>query len=356
MKVVICWMGYSGYAVACWRELASRDGMDLFVIARAGTAQRHVAFEDSLLDGVDCAVLRPEHHMNPARVVSIVVEQKPDIVVLSGWSNPAYVRLPFHRALNGVRFVMGMDTPRRGTLRQWLGRWRYGRFFKRIDRVVVAGERSWQLARLLGFSESKIRRGTYGIDYEALAPLHEHRLKQDTGWPRRFLFIGRYVNVKGLDTLLEAYASYRSSVTNPWPLSCCGQGPMKQMIDAAEGVVDLGFVQPSDQPEVFIRHGVLVLASRFDPWPLAIVESCAAGLPIICSEACGSSVELVRPYLNGLTCATDDADAMANAMRWVREHYDQLPEMKHHSRQLAAGYSAQIWADRWLNMFKELDV
>ena len=79
------------------------------------------------------------------------------------------------------------------------------------------------------------------------------------------------------------------------------------------------------------------------------------------SAICGRATVTQAPSTSSslpqrLPCATDDADAMANAMRWVREHYDQLPEMGHHSRQLAAGYSAQVWADRWLNMFKELDV
>jgi glycosyltransferase involved in cell wall biosynthesis len=34
--------------------------------------------------------------------------------------------------------------------------------------------------------------------------------------------------------------------------------------------------------------------------PLALVEAAAAGLPIICTDACGSAVEVIRPGYNGL--------------------------------------------------------
>ena len=74
-----------------------------------------------------------------------------------------------------------MDTPWRGTLRQRLGRFKIGGYLSRMDRVVVAGERAWQLVRLLGVPEAKIRRGLYGVDYDTFAPLFEHRLAPGRG-------------------------------------------------------------------------------------------------------------------------------------------------------------------------------
>jgi glycosyltransferase involved in cell wall biosynthesis len=92
---------------------------------------------------------------------------------------------------------------------------------------------------------------------------------------------------------------------------------------------------------------VFVLASHFDPWPLVVVESSAAGLPVLCTESCGSAVELVRSYFNGLTVATADIDALAGGMRWMHDHAGELSEMGRRGRELAAAYSAQMWAVRW---------
>jgi glycosyltransferase involved in cell wall biosynthesis len=164
--------------------------------------------------------------------------------------------------------------------------------------------------------------------------------------PRAFGYVGRYVPSKGIDVLADAYASYRREVSDAWPLLTCGRGPLKARLDDA-GARDRGFVQPARLKKFLEGVGVLVLASRLDPWPLAVVEACAAGLPVICTEACGCVVEMVRSFHNGLTVATGDVAALTGALRWMHDHPQRLAEMGGRSRELAAAYSAGAWARRW---------
>ena len=51
----------------------------------------------------------------------------------------------------------------------------------------------------------------YGVDYASLSPLYQRRVEQPGGWPRQFLFVGRYVEDKAIDVLIEAYAQYRAA-------------------------------------------------------------------------------------------------------------------------------------------------
>jgi glycosyltransferase involved in cell wall biosynthesis len=218
---------------------------------------------------------------------------------------------------------------------------------------MVAGERSWQRARALGVPEERIRRGYYGIDYDLFAPIYQRRLDAyPNNWPRRFLYIGRYHHDKGIDLLIAAYRKYHGSVPDAWPLTTCGMGPMGPEIKAASEITDRGFVQPGDLPRVFLEHGVFVIASRVEPWGAVIAESAASGLPVIASEACGASVELIQSHYNGLTVATDRIDALADAMRWMHNHHADLPAMGRHGQHLAQAYSAQIWARRWLDAMR----
>ena len=144
--------------------------------------------------------------------------------------------------------------------------------------------------RILGASQQSVRRGLYGVDFDGFAPLYEQRVAEAGGWPRKFLFIGRYAPEKGLDVLIEAYQRYRTTVTEPWALSCCGSGPLKHLLQGQAGIEDCGFQQPSQLRQIMATHGAFVLASHFDPWPLVVVEASAAGLPVLCTEACGSAV------------------------------------------------------------------
>lgn len=354
MKVVICWTHISGYMTSCWRALSALGDVDYALLAFQSNTGGSIAFEDSLVQGLPVRLLTPAEQADAALVRSLVLAHKPDIVVIPGWFHAPYVALARGPELSHAKFIMTMDTPRRDTLRQRLGRFKIAWLINRLSRIFVAGERAWQLAKVLGAPETKIRRGMYGVDYAALSPLLEQRLNQPGGWPRKFLFTGRYVEDKAIDILMDGYARYRARSRDPWPLTCCGAGPLAHLLTGREGVTNLGFVQPSDQHRIMAEHGVFVLPSRYDPWPLAIVEAAAAGLPVVHSEACGSAVEVVRNYHSGRGIATGDVDALADALLWCDSHADESPEMGRHAQPLAEPYSAQAWALRWRAVFNEL--
>jgi glycosyltransferase involved in cell wall biosynthesis len=356
LRIVICWISVSGYLAACWRALAARRsaGIDLKLVVFPAIGSGNAPFAKSLTEGLPAECLEEKHTADADRVAALVEAHKPDVVIIPGWAIPAFKALPFNPRLASSRFVMAMDTPCRGDWRQRLAPFRLRKLLGRIDRIIVPGERAFQYALQLGFADARIRRGMYGYDDGPLAETLARRAARPGAWPRRFLYVGRYVPDKGIDVLLAAYAGYRASVTDPWPLTCCGSGPFKDQIAAAAGVVDCGFVQPPDQPAVFEEHGAFVIASRYEPWGVAIAEAMAAGLPPICTEACGASVELVRPYWNGVLAGTDDADSLAARMRWMHEHAEVLPEMGARAREAAVAFSAEAWARRWEAMCREL--
>jgi glycosyltransferase involved in cell wall biosynthesis len=355
MKVLICWSYISGYMAACWRALVESGACELHVLARGtGGSREHSSFKNSIMEGIPCTLTPPDHEVTEDDVRAVVAKERPDIVVINGWHTPAYRRIPFMHEASRAKFIMAMDTPYLGTMRQHLGRFAMREFFSRMHLVFVTGERCWQLAKVLGFPEGIVRRGVYGVDFLALSPLHERRSRQPGGWPRKFISTGRYVEEKAIDILVSGYKLYRDAVTDPWPLTCCGKGPLAHLLKSTPGIEDRGFVQPAQLADVLVEHGAFVLASRFDPWPLVIVEACAAGLPIVCSEACGSKVELVRQCYNGRTFATDEPASLCDALIWMHRHADELETMGRGSRELAAPYSADMWVRRWVDAFHEL--
>jgi glycosyltransferase involved in cell wall biosynthesis len=354
LRVVICWNAISGYLAACWRELSNRPGVDLRVLTFMEGATNNAPFNQDMLKGLNCQVMDRAHWTDADYVAGLASAHQPDVVAVCGWLCPAFLGLPFHASLQGARFCMGMDTNRKDTWRQTFARLKIGKFLDRLDRVFVAGERSWQFAKKLRVPESKIRRGVYAYDQRLFGDGYERRKRLTGGWPRRFLYVGRYIREKGIDTLLAGYSSYRRQATDPWPLTCCGMGAMVDQVRAAEGVQDLGFVQPEAQPEVYATHGVFVIASRYEPWGVVLAEAAGSGLPVICTESCGASVEIVRSFHNGLTVATDDADQLAAAFLWMDRNAARLPEMGLEAMHLARAFGADVWAEKWESAMREL--
>ena len=343
LKVVFCWSDISGYMAACWRALHHLPEIDVFVIAFA--ARTETAFSDQLMQGIPCRLLDLQERQDTSLVKRLVLNECPDVLVISGWLHKPYCQLTFNSELCNTAFVMGMDTPWRSTWKQHLAPWFLHSYLKRINRVVVSGERSWQYALRLKVQPANIIRGLYGIDYDAWSYLWEQRLKPH--WPRSFLFVGRYTLGKGVDVLIEAYQLYRSQVSDPWTLVCCGQGALASQFPGQPGIDDKGFLQPAEMPTIWKSAGAFILPSRFDPWPLALVEAAAAGLPIISTDACGSAVEVIRPWYNGLIVPQENPKALANSLLTLHQRYVDLPIWGKRSQQLAAPYAVDMWTTRW---------
>lgn len=348
MRVALCYPAISGHAAASWRALNTSPEIDLQIIA-FGPDSPAAPFDPSIVRDLPITLLDPTQQQDAAFIARKVIDHRPDIVYFSGWGHRPYVRLLDQPELAGAAFVMGADTQLRHNLRQRLGRWKVQPLLRRLDGVIVAGERGTELMRSWRVPPHKVFRGLYGMDAAAFSTAVERPV-----WPRNFLYVGRYVPVKGVDVLIDAYRRYRDEANDPWTLTCCGAGPEKARLAGVEGVVDRGFVQPAALPAEMRQAGVLLQPSLYEPWCVSIAEGAVAGLPVICSEACGVASDVLRDYYNGIRVPTGDAAALADAMRWMHDHADQLPEMGRRGRELALAFSAEQFRERWVQMFRQL--
>lgn len=336
-KVVFCWSNISGYMAACWQALQLEPNLAFHVLALGGS--RETNFDNELMSGLSWRSLTADEQDSPSKILQYVEAQKPDVIFLSGWLNRGYMELVNAPALAKTKFVLCMDTPWKGTYRQkfspWILRW----FLKRIDVAFVPGERAWLYARKLGFGSDRIIKGLYGVDHANLSKVLERRKVLD--WPKRFLFVGRLHEQKGLDLLLQAYDAYRKAVSEPWGLDVAGMGSLASQCIGKEGVKHHGFLQPAETRKLMEQSGVLVLPSRYDPWPLALVEGAAAGLPVICSTECGSAVEVIRDGFNGWV-VPPTLDRLVDALV-TAHHTNGLVKMGEHASLFALPYSSGGW-------------
>jgi len=346
MNIVILNMGYSGYWVACWRELMGRPNVRL----RIFSPQTRYPYASDFLDGIPIILLDQNEMSDAQGVCDRVASEKPDVVFIGGWASTAFKGVAYDRRFSSVKKIVMIDSAWTGRLRQILQRIRLYSFVKRMNAIIVAGERGRQYARWLGFESDRIFSSIYGYDADAFASCIKNRSRP---WPRRFCFVGRYAKIKGLDSLLAAYRYYRKKVGNEaWPLDCYGSGAMKDILQHEEGVVDHGFLQPSDLPRALEAEGVFVFPSLHEPWGVALAEAAGAGLPIICSDQVASGIDLVKPEFNGLVFPAGDEERLAAALLRMHERHDELHLMGERSHIMAGAFSPKVWCDRWLEVIK----
>lgn len=155
---------------------------------------------------------------------------------------------------------------------------------------------------------------------------------------RGFLFVGRLSNEKRIDVLATAYRAHRRAVADPWGLDVYGIGAREPWLRGIPGVVLHGFAQPDELPRAYACAQALVLPSAWDPWPLVIAESCAAGVPVICTDRCWNVPELVKA--NGSVVRSGDARALTAAMLKVSSLDGSV------GKRLIADYSCEKWVER----------
>lgn len=349
MKIAILWTGLSGYMNACLKELSSREGVELLVC-------HQIPAEDAPFDDGQFGWISHRIAWQAVRDLKDLPQRlrafSPEIMVLASWHVPMYRRAGRDFA-NRCWRVMAMDNPWRGSLKQRLGVLVSPLFLKPITDVVwLPGERQAIFARKLGFSQGKIMRGVYSCDHPAFAAVHIARIQKDEPLPRRFVFIGRFVDDKCVDKLAKAYRIYRKQCANPWPLTCCGSGPMKSLLEKENGIKMEGFVQPACVPQVLASAACLILPSRVEQWALVMHEAAAAGRLILASENVGAVPHLVQPGYNGFIFNSEDVAGLANLMSRVSVMGDaQLDAMSRASYMLSKQFSPRQWADTLLQSF-----
>jgi glycosyltransferase involved in cell wall biosynthesis len=324
---------------ACLEAYRAQTGTTLLMFARP--AEKNAPFTDTnfshlgeIFDRSKVSQSQMEEHLR---------KFQPDAILVSGWVDPVYTSICRKLKAAGVPVVSGLDNQWKGSLRQHVAAlvapWHIHRF---IDVLWVTGERQRQLARALGFRGAHCWDGFYACDWERFARPSPPELPPAR--PRSFLFVGRYVEEKGIQDLAAAYGIYRTEVENAWPLVCVGKGELASLLLEA-GADDHGFVQPEHLPEFMHEASAFVLPSLFEPWGVVIQEAAACGLPLIVSEACGAGVHLVRGGYNGFLTETGNPNSLASAL--IRTHKLSEGERREfgcRSFELSKQYTPERWA------------
>lgn len=166
-----------------------------------------------------------------------------------------------------------------------------------------------------GAPEHKIKVQYNGVDPDKFTPGEKDNI---------LLFAGRWMEKKGIETLIRALTKIDPAILADWRIRLLGDGEMKAkllpLLDAAQIKAELpGWIPADDMPRQFEQAAIVCVPSN------RAASGDAEGLPMVCMEAMFAGCALAATRHAGIPeCVTDgetgflvderDADALADRL------------------------------------------
>ena len=285
--------------------------------------------------------------------------------IIDGWMYPAYDLAALSRALTRVPVViagrrnMGTPETRYGFAEQIVDA-----FARRLCDMTVANSeaaaaRAIEREHLDPRRVRVIRNGVEAIP--SISTPERDRLRGRWDVAAGAVLIGCVANyraVKGLDLLISAMTEVARAQPNT-KLVLIGEGPERSRLQGliASGGLDRYVVLHGREPDarsLYAAFDIVVLASKGEGLPNAILEGQAAGRPVVATDV-GGVGEIVVDGVTGLLVPSGDASALAGALLrltadpTLRERFGRAGEAR-----MATDFGMARFVGAFADLYREL--
>lgn len=238
------------------------------------------------------------------------------------------------------------------------------RIYHGSDAIAVYGPHTRDYLEDLGVDGEKIRIAWNTVDTNEFSnhdPSSESELREE--WDisedaKVVLYVGRLVYEKGVQHLLDGFATSEPKICRETHLLVVGDGEERAALESKAADVDnvtfTGFIDNADLPEYYALADVFVLPSITtdvfkEPWGLVLNEAMSAGAAVIASSSVGAAnAGFVRDGENGYVVPERNSDAIADRLETILADEELSERMSVRSREIISEYDY----DRMVNGFE----
>ena len=228
-----------------------------------------------------------------------------------------------------------------------------GRFRKTLPlarRCFFVSESNRALAeKQLGydFENAELVRNPMNIDTASPIPWPSNATEKHL----RMACVGRLSSEKGLDILFDVLANPCWRARN-WRLSLYGEGPIRDVLGRLVNRLKLqdrvDFAGHVAVEKIWQENHILILPSRHEGMPLAIVEAMRCGRPVIATNVGGNS-EVIKDDVTGFIAEAAVSECLARALERMWLQREKLQEIG----KLAAASIREFIPDDPVGIFAE---
>jgi glycosyltransferase involved in cell wall biosynthesis len=267
-------------------------------------------------------------------------KNNPDVIIINDWTYSSSWLVLLTAALTRKKVWLRAESPLNQELRKskkvllvkklmlkhFLFRWL-------VNKCCYIGTQNKSFFKHYGVAENRLVFTPYAVDNDFfrkawLANKDQLlKVKERLGLPadkKIILFSGKYIPKKRPMDLLKAFASLD---LNKYALVMVGEGELRPSMEQfiREHTLDCvfltGFVNQSEIPLYYSVADVFVMCSGMgETWGLAVNEAMNFAKPVIVSETCGSSTDLVQHGENGFVFEEGNIQQLSGYLTQVLEN------------------------------------
>jgi L-malate glycosyltransferase len=213
---------------------------------------------------------------------------------------------------------------------------------KRCDRIIAV---SGHVKELLVHHEIKSEK--ISVNHNGINMMSAIQPVQPDSKIRKFVFLGRFIEEKGIRYLLHAIEHLEQSRSHKFHVDFYGEGPMLEIIRQTimekqlSSVRLYGFVPPDDVVPCINNYDVFLISSVQEGFPYTLIEALSAGVMVISTDVGGIKEALIDGE-NGYLVRSKDPMALAKAMeKAIQLSNEELYEFKVRARQSSNNFSVE---------------
>lgn len=174
---------------------------------------------------------------------------------------------------------------------------------------------------------------------------------------QKVIAVGRYDYQKRFEDLIESWKIVQQKEPN-WQLNIYGKGPEK---DALQQLIDNSLLNDSvflrepvrDIDKKYSESSMIVMTSRYEGLPMALLEGQAAGLPMV-SYACKCGPrDIIKEGVNGFLLEEGDKEGVANKILTIIKDKELRDEMGRNSFEMSKNFSEEVVMNKWIQLFNQ---
>lgn len=318
----ICWCSphpnhYNNYL---FQNLASQPEINLELVFFQKVLPKY-PWKSDFETSINTYFLQKKLKIDWKWLINQIFKHNDKIYVIAGWNELTMFLLLSFLALFKKDFIIWTDTPkskRKNNLKNKLRKTWLNFIIKKCQYFMTTGTPGLRESKNMGVPTKKLINFPFATNIEYFIPKHNKRYAEN-----KIISSGRLdIQHKGYDTALKALATLKNKFpTLSFEYIIAGIGKDEKLIRnmindfRLTKIVTLrGWLEPTELLNFYQDGTVLLHSSNIDPFPNAVLEAMACGLPVIGSNLAGSVEDRVLHGLNGFIFLAKSSNDLAEKL------------------------------------------